>query len=395
MLPAFRSFSRRPFIPKRDTLSVNVAYMSGFADRLTGFDRPTVWHEFTPLANKHGAINLGQGFPDWKSPDFVKQAMIDAVSNDFNQYCRSAGEINLVKALAEEYSTKLGRTIDPLTEIATSVGATECLFAIMQAFVNSGDEVVMMEPAFDIYPAQVQMAGGVPVTVPMLPPEPLSESNPTGRQEWTFDVDALEAAVTPKTRLILLNTPHNPTGRILSFAELEAVANIVRRHERVLVICDEVYEHIVYSAEKPHIHLASLPGMFDRTITVSSSGKTFSITGWKVGWAVGCSSLINPIMLANQWVQFSVSTPAQKAVADVLNVAKKSGYEGFNSYYEYLLDMYQRKLSMLSGSCREAGLIPLEPEVFWPHPHFRFRCLLDFVGRVFLAVRHQEHRTAY
>ena len=129
--------------------------MATFADRLKGFDRPTVWHEFTPLAVKHNAVNLGQGFPDWQSPDFCKEAIVRAVTENHNQYCRSAGEINLVKALATQYSELLGREIDPLTEIATSVGATECLFAIMQAFIEPGDEVIMMEPAFDIYPAQV------------------------------------------------------------------------------------------------------------------------------------------------------------------------------------------------------------------------------------------------
>jgi aspartate/methionine/tyrosine aminotransferase len=143
---------------------------------------------------------------------------------------------------------------------------------------------MMMEPAFDIYPAQVQMAGGVPVTVAMMPPEPDQPNS-----EWTFDIAAVEAAITDKTRIILLNTPHNPTGRILSLAELQQLAAVVSKFPNIIVVCDEVYEHIVYSAHtekaKPHTHLASLSGMFERTITVSSSGKTFSITGWKIGWA--------------------------------------------------------------------------------------------------------------
>ena len=348
------------FLFKRVIRSSNCLFPKkmSFAQRLNGFDRPTVWHEFTPLANKHGAVNLGQGFPDWKCPQFAKDSIVKAVNDDFNQYCRSAGEINLVKALAAEYSEKLGRTVDPLTEIATSVGATECLFAIMQAFVEPGDEVVMMEPAFDIYPAQVQMAGGVPVTVPMVPPDPAQVGS-----EWSFDLAQLESAINHRSRILLLNTPHNPTGRILSASELEAVAAIAHKNPRLIVVCDEVYENLIFST-KGHTRLASLPGMWERTISVSSSGKTFSITGWKVGWAVGSAELIGPIMLANQWVQFSVSTPAQKAVADMLVIAKQP-YESHASYYEYLQVMYRAKLKVLSDAAREAGLIPLEPEVHY------------------------------
>lgn len=339
------------------SLTATARKMSSIAtQRLKGFDRPTVWHEFTPLANAHKAVNLGQGFPDWQCPSFCKTAITKAVNDDFNQYCRSAGEIHLVKELAKEYSALLNREIDPLTEVTCSVGATECLFAIMQAFIEPGDEVVMMEPAFDIYPAQVQMAGGTSVMVPLIPP---TEEN--GLTEWGFEIDKIEAAITPNTRILLLNTPHNPCGRILSQSELVELGNMLQRHPRVIVVMDEVYENIVFS-EKGHSRLAAIPEMWDRTITVSSSGKTFSITGWKIGWAIGPKELITPIALAHQWVQFSVSTPAQRAVADCLAIARQP-FEGSASYYEHLHDKYERKLHMLADSCRTAGLIPLIPQV--------------------------------
>lgn len=176
------------------------------AARLIGFDKPTVWQEFTPLANQFKAVNLGQGFPDWESPTFCKNALIKAVMENNNQYCRSAGENNLVQAISKYYNQVLPVVVDPLTEVAVSVGATECLFAIMQAYIQENDEVLMLEPAFDIYPAQVQMAGGKSVFVPLLPP-------PTVTGEWQIDFGQLEDAITPRTKLFLLNTPHNPTGR--------------------------------------------------------------------------------------------------------------------------------------------------------------------------------------
>lgn len=192
--------------------------------RLVGFDKPNVFAEFTGLAITHKAVNLGQGFPDWESPTFCKDAMIRAVHSNFNQYCRSAGEINLVNAVSTHYSPLLNNSIDPLTEVAISVGSTECFFAIMQAYIEEDDEVVMLEPAFDIYPAQAQMAGGKSVLVPLLPPKSI-----TG--QWSLDFNQLEAAINPKTKLLILNTPHNPTGTVdcLNHFSVDCYFNILIR----------------------------------------------------------------------------------------------------------------------------------------------------------------------
>jgi kynurenine--oxoglutarate transaminase/cysteine-S-conjugate beta-lyase/glutamine--phenylpyruvate transaminase len=320
------------------------------AARLRGFDAPTVWMEFTPLAVSLGAVNLGQGFPDWETPEFVKSAMTRAVSANHNQYCRSAGDVELVNTLAKHYSPLLERNINGLTEVTTSVGATEALYAIMQATLNEGDEVVLLEPAFDVYAAQVQMSGGVSRFVPL--------ELRAGR--WTLDMEKLESAITPKTKLLLINTPHNPTGKVFSRAELEDVAAILRRHPHVTAVCDEVYEKLVYDG-KSHVRLGSLPDMWGRVVTVSSCGKTFSCTGWKVGWAVGAPELIRPITLANQWIQYCVSTPTCRAIAEVLQKSDEP-YNGFPSYYDYVRSEYQRKRDHLAQSLREAGLTPIIPE---------------------------------
>lgn len=260
--------------------------MASFAQRLEGFDAPTVWAEFTPLANQHGAVNLGQGFPDWNPPAMAVQFAQAALAGPHNQYARSGGHPDLVRVLANRYSPLIGREINPLTEVTVSVGATEAIFAITQALLNPGDEVILFQPAFDIYPAQVQMAGGVAKFVKLSQPE---HENGT----WTVDLAEVEAAITEKTRLMILNTPHNPTGKVFTREELEGIADIVRRHPQLTVISDEVYESLVFDG-KEHCRLASLPDMWERVLTVSSAGKTFTITGWKVGWVIGARGSFKP-----------------------------------------------------------------------------------------------------
>lgn len=292
------------------------------------------------------------GFPDWSSPEFVKKAMCDAVNENYNQYCRSAGELKLVETLAKHYSKLIGREINPLTEVTVSVGATEGIFAIMQALLDEGDEVVILEPAFDIYPAQVQMAGGVSKFV--------SLDLDYEKGLWNLDTNKLEKAITTKTKILLLNSPHNPSGKVLSLDEMIEIAAILKRNPHVIAVMDEVYEKLVYD-DKVHIRLASLPDMWERTITVSSSGKTFSATGWKVGWLYGHENLIKPIVLANQWVQYSVSTPTQRALANIIEEADKP-YEGFANYYEFVRNEYQRKRNFLAEALLKANLKPIIPD---------------------------------
>lgn len=236
------------------------------------------------------------------------------------------------------------------TEVTIGVGATEVLYATMQSLIDPGDEAVLITPAFDIYAPQVQMAGGVCKFVSLRLKE--------GR--WGLDLEEVRAALSPRTRVLLLNNPQNPTGKIMGREELLAVCDVLKDFPQCVVVCDDVYEHMVYGgADFPR--MATLPGMWERTLTVSSSGKTFSCTGWKIGWAVGPEALIRGIILTNQWVQFSVSTPAQAAIAEALTVAEQP-YQGFPTYYAWLLAEYTRKRDILMAGLKAAGLNPTAPD---------------------------------
>lgn len=202
------------------------------------------------------------------------------------------------------------------------------------------------------------MAGGTPIHVPL---RPNPDGGDSASQVFTLDLNELEAAITPQTKVLLLNTPHNPTGKMFSRTELEGIAEIVQRHPQLTVISDEVYEHIVFDPEtEPHISMASIPGMFDRTLTLSSSGKTFSCTGWKVGWAVGPVALVKAVTAVQQWVNFSAPTPNQDAIAQALQQARDP-YNGFDTYYAWLADDYKRKRSLLTEALESAGMTPVIP----------------------------------
>ena len=330
------------------------------AARIAPLVEPTVWHFFTPLAQQTNAVNLGQGFPGWSPPKFVQDAAARAVNeigHTFlaNQYARSAGDMNLVQQLAQRYTTVLGRPVDPLTEIVVTDGATGALFCCIEGFINRGDEVIVFEPAFDIYIAQVEMAGGI------LRPVPLRYSkNMDGNLCFTFDINEFEKTINSRTRMLILNTPHNPTGKIFTRDELEAISRIIQKYPKVIVLTDEVYEHMCYT--HPHINIASLPGMYDRTITVSSAGKTFSVTGWKIGWIIAPAHLARAVAVTIQWQVFSVATPLQIAVAEALRVAQSTPYHGFPSFFSYLRDFYLQKRDYLVNVLRSVGLKPIIPE---------------------------------
>ncbi|TDH65036.1 uncharacterized protein CCR75_005637 [Bremia lactucae] len=323
--------------------------------RLEGFDQSTVWQEFTPLALENKAINLGQGFPDWPCEDFVKQAAKDALDADYNQYARPQGHKKLVQVLAKKYAKEFKRDINWSNEVAVGVGATETMYAAINSFVQPDDEVIVFEPAFDIYTAQVQMAGGVCRNVPLH----IRTCDETGNKAFYIEEVTLAAAFSSKTRAVLLNNPHNPTGKVFTKQELEIIAKYVCQYPRVIVISDEVYEHILFDGN-PHVRVATIDGMWDRTLTVSSAGKTFSVTGWKVGWAVGPSSLIKGIFLANNWIQFSVASPLQEAVANMLELAEHP-YNGFSNFYAFVANQYKHKRDRLSRALADAGIIPITP----------------------------------
>jgi len=325
-------------------------------NRLVGFDAPTVWHEFTPLSNAVHAVNLGQGFPDWSPPDFVSEVAVSSIQEHHQQYARPAGHLHLVERLAAKYTKSLGRDVNAMTNIAITVGASEALYVAMQAFLEKGDEVILIEPSYDSYAACVQLAGGVVKPVPLRAAcEP-----PKSTQDLRLDMKEFRAAFTEKTRLVLINTPHNPTGKVYWREELEAISEVVRDFPRVMVLTDEVYEHMLYDGAQ-HVHMATLPGMWERTVTISSAAKTFSITGWKIGWMVGPEKLVQRINMVNQWVVFCVSTPHQEAVARALARADDP-CDGHPSYWQWLNSHMLQKRDRLLGALRGAGLHAITPE---------------------------------
>ena len=407
---------------------------------------PTVWTEFGRLAAENPSIaNLGQGFPNWLPPQFaidsLVQSAMDVVHNSPHQYTRTAGHPKLVKELAGRYSKHLKRDVDPMGEVAITVGASQALYLALQTLIQPGellslitilliifretyithqcsflyiiiiyfigDEVILFEPFFDLYVNQVKLAGGKPIYVP-LTFQPYTNDNQSNNSnnsddlvspgDWILESHNLEKAITNKTKAIILNSPHNPTGKIFTRSEMTSIANAVEEKagSHCVVLSDEVYKYIVHSPPREeieeeeaalfeeqtqhsndngqmnanhndktgekyqpvicqgHVHFASLPGMWERTITISSAGKTFSATGWQVGWAVGPKELIAPMHQLLPYVQFCASTVIQEALARALPLADLP-YEGYASYYEYLKAMYTRKRDLLGSALKDAG----------------------------------------
>lgn len=279
------------------------------AERLAGFGT-SVFTEMSALAERTGSINLGQGFPDEDGPVAVLDAACAALHAGANQYAPLPGVPALRAAIAEHQHNRYGLEHDPEGEVQVTFGATEAIAAALLGLCDPGDEVVALDPAYDSYAAGAALAGARLRRVPLHPPD------------WRFDVAELEAAVTERTRLVLLNSPHNPTGRVLDRGELEAVAAVCRDHD-LIAVCDEVYEHLVFDGE--HVPLATLPGMAERTLTVSSIGKTFSFTGWKIGWACGPAALVAAVRGAKQFMTFAGGTPLQHAAAVALGIAEEHG----------------------------------------------------------------------
>lgn len=307
----------------------------------------SIFGEMSALAQRHQAINLGQGFPDFPGPDLIKRAAADAIAADLNQYPPSPGLPRLRRALADQWAHDHGRSVDWEREVSITSGATEGIYALTQALIDPGDEVVVIEPAYDAYHADIIMAGGVSIPVRLRPPGP-----DTGR--WTLDEPALRAAFARNPKLLLLNTPHNPSGMVLTRAELELIAGLCLAHG-VIAISDEVYDRMVYD-EHTHVPLATLPGMWDRTITLGSTGKTFGVTGWKVGWAIGAATLNAALRQAKQWITFTTPTPLQEATAVAIEQAEATGY------YTRLRAEYTERRDLLRGLLEQAGLPPLPVE---------------------------------
>jgi N-succinyldiaminopimelate aminotransferase len=278
--------------------------MARTANRLDGIP-PTIFTRMSALAARTGAVNLGQGFPDTDGPPAVIERAVSALRGGDNQYAPGPGRAELRQAIADHQQRCYGIELDPATDVVVTTGATEAIAGALLGLVNPGDEVVVLEPYYDSYVAMIAFAGGVRRPVTLRAPD------------FRLDVAALEAAITDRTRVMLVNTPHNPTGTVLNRGELEAIAKVAVEHDLV-VITDEVYEHLVFD-DHEHIPLATLPGMFERTVTLSSAGKSFSFTGWKVGWATGPAGLVGAVLSAKQWLSFTSGSPLQPAVAYALD----------------------------------------------------------------------------
>ncbi|WP_191564520.1 aminotransferase class I/II-fold pyridoxal phosphate-dependent enzyme [Janibacter melonis] len=300
----------------------------------------SVFATMSGLALQHGAVNLGQGFPDDPAPQAVVEAARAALAAGHNQYPPSRGVPELREAVARHQREHYDLPVDPATGVAVTTGATGALAASVLGLVEPGDEVVTFEPAYDAYAALVDLAGGTLRRVPLRAPD------------LAVDADALAAACGPRTAVILLNSPHNPTGKVFTPAELELVAEQARRHDAV-VVTDEVYEHMTFDGVE-HVPMASLPGMWERTITISSAGKTFSVTGWKVGWASGAPELVDVVASTSQWLTFSGGAAYQPAVAE--------GLGRIGELVDPLTRELGRRRDLLVDGLRTAGLEPLVPQ---------------------------------
>jgi N-succinyldiaminopimelate aminotransferase len=298
----------------------------------------TIFAEMSALAVATGSVNLGQGFPDVDGPDSIKQVAADAIWAGPNQYPPGIGTPELRTAIVDHQKRFYGIQLDPDTQILVTAGATEAVTAAMLALVDAGDEVIALEPYYDSYAASIAMARGVRVPVTLRAPD------------FRLDVDALRDAVSSRTRLILLNSPHNPTGTVLTRAEMEAIAAIAIERD-LIVVTDEVYEHLVYDGE--HIPISTLPGMFERTVSISSAGKTFALTGWKVGWVTGPANLVSAVRTVEQFMTYVNAAPLQPAIAHGLLLD--------DGYFARLKASLRRQRDLLCNGLSEVGFTVYKP----------------------------------
>jgi len=309
--------------------------ISAKAERFT----ESVIREMNRLAIVHGAVSLAQGFPDFAAPDEIKQAAAEAIFADVNQYAITWGSKALRDAIAAKTAgTYPGWDPDPETEITVTCGATEGMMAAMLAILDPGDEVIVFEPFYENYGPDAILTGATPRYVALQPPD------------WSFDPEALRGAVTSRTRAIVLNSPHNPTGKVFTRAELETIA-VVARERDLLVFTDEIYEHLVYEGE--HIPMATLPGMRERTVAINSVSKTYSVTGWRVGWVIAPPALSAGIRKVHDFLTVGAAAPLQAAAAVALALP--------SSYYDGLLAAYRERRDVLLPALESVGFRAWQP----------------------------------
>lgn len=313
--------------------------MTTMANRVARFGT-TIFSEINDLALKYDAVNLGQGKPDFDGPQEIIAAAQQALEDGkCNQYAPGLGIYSLRQAVSEHEQRFYGLELDPDSQITVTVGATEGVYASVMGLVDPGDEVIVFEPFYDSYIPAINMAGAIPCYCPLHPPT------------WHFDPDELRALFNEKTRALIINTPHNPSGKIYTDKELALIADLCKEYD-VTVISDEVYEHIIFDGI-PHKSLISLPDMFERTVKVSSIGKSFSVTGWKIGWVVGSQALVTGVQRARQFISFAVAHPLQVGAAHALHMD--------DEYFESLIQLYQGKRDLLVKLLNDAGLKATTP----------------------------------
>ena len=299
----------------------------------------SVIRDMTRLATRYGAINLGQGFPDFAAPEEVKEAAIRAIAQDHNQYPVTWGVPAFREAIAAAYARDYGMTVDPETEICVTCGSTEAMIASMLGVLDAGDEVVVFEPFYENYRPDSILTGAVPKLVSLRPPD------------WTFDNDELRSAFGPRTRAIVINSPNNPTGKVFSLAELAAIAELCVEHDAI-AITDEIYEHITYDGAS-HVPIATLPRMADRTITISALSKTYSVTGWRVGWAIAAPALMAGIRPVHDFLTVAAAAPLQVAGITALGLAA--------SYFEQMRADYAERRDLMLRVLAESGFEVASP----------------------------------
>lgn len=336
------------------------------AARLARFGA-TIFSEITALARRHGAVDLGQGYPSWEGPGFVKLAAQEAIASQSNQYPPSMGLAMLRDQIAARWRKDTGLAVDPDREVTVTSGCTEALAAAFLGLVEPGDEVILIEPTYDAYPVGCSLAGATPRYITLRPPD------------FRLPVDDLRAAFSSRTRAIVVNSPHNPTGRVYDRQEMELVAQLCQEND-ALAITDEVYERIVYDGG--HIRMATLDGMADRTVTLSSIGKSFSLTGWKTGWAIAPEHLTAGVRAAHQFLTFTTPNPMQHGAAVALAVG--------DEYYDDLIASYRAKRDKLAEGLASAGFGVFLPQgayyIVADHTRFGFDDDISFVHHLITQV---------